>query len=98
MNDSERARKLAALLRESGHAHHQAFAETDGADPEWPLWYAGHMQSQVAPLLGRDVTRSELVYLLVSAARAHERDAPDADWPVFYAGYLLQGYEELRGA
>lgn len=27
--------ELAALLRQTGMNHHQAFIETNGADPEW---------------------------------------------------------------
>ena len=28
------------LLSQVGPAHHQAFAATDGEDPDWPTWYA----------------------------------------------------------
>ncbi|MGH2545020.1 MAG: hypothetical protein ACRDIB_19680 [Ardenticatenaceae bacterium] len=89
MTDSNLTQQLAALFRETGHAHHQAFIETDGADPEWPIWYAEHIQEQVGNLLGREFTRSELVYLLVSAAKAHEREAPAEDWSAYYAEYFL---------
>ena len=33
--------ELAELLVETGHHHHQAYADSDGVDPEWALWYAG---------------------------------------------------------
>ena len=29
---------LADLLQEAGRAHHDAFAVTDGADPDWSIW------------------------------------------------------------
>ena len=32
--------ELAALFRETGAAHHQAFAAKGGDDPDWPAWYA----------------------------------------------------------
>ena len=35
--------QLEGLFREVGEAHHQAYIETDGADPEWPLWYAEYL-------------------------------------------------------
>lgn len=34
------ADELAVLLVDAGHHHHDAYGESDGADPEWPLWYA----------------------------------------------------------
>jgi hypothetical protein len=41
--------QLQELFREVGKAHHQAFIETDGADPEWPLWYANFLQGRLNP-------------------------------------------------
>lgn len=51
-------RQLGELFREVGEAHHQACIETNGADPEWLLWYADYVLYRLAPLLG--FTRSEL--------------------------------------
>ena len=56
MLDSERAQELADILREAGAAHHQAFIEVDGADPEWAPWYAGHIQERLNEALGRTLT------------------------------------------
>lgn len=75
---------LAALLVETGHAHHQAFIETDGADPEWPIWYADHLHPKLVGDLG--LTRSEIVYLLIGASRAAD---PDEPWPQSYAAFIL---------
>ena len=44
MMEMDRAGQLKGLLREVGEAHHQAYIETDGADPEWPLWYADYLR------------------------------------------------------
>lgn len=41
MTDQGLIAGLASLLRETGQAHHQAYIDTDGDDPEWPRWYAG---------------------------------------------------------
>ena len=87
--ESSRAR-IADLLRETGEAHHEAFIETDGADPEWPIWYAGYLQERLGQQLDRQITRSELVYLLVLAEREHGAEAPAEPWPDFYAQVLLQ--------
>jgi hypothetical protein len=90
-NDAERAQRLADLLSETAHAHHQAYAHTDGEDPEWPIWYAGYLHERIATLLDTPFTRSELVYLLVAAAREHAARDPQADWPAFYATFFLSG-------
>ncbi len=87
--DDSRAR-IADLLRETGEAHHAAFIDTDGADPEWPIWYAGYLQERLGQQLDRQFTRSELVYLLVLAEREHAAEAPAEPWPDFYAQVLLR--------
>ena len=35
--------KFGNPLKEVAKAHHQAFVETDGEDPDWPIWYAGEL-------------------------------------------------------
>ena len=42
MMEMDLAGQLENLFHEVGEAHHQAYIETDGADPEWPLWYADY--------------------------------------------------------
>jgi len=84
--------RLAAVFRETGEAHHQAFIRTDGEDPEWPLWYAEYLHDRIAKLVGRSFTRSELVYFFVLADKEHTRQSPSPDWPVFYADLFLQRY------
>ena len=88
-HDADLSQRLAHLLREAGDAHHRAFVATDGVDPEWPLWYAGYLHEPLARLLATPLTRSEIVYLLIAAERAHAVEAPERDWPEFYASYLL---------
>lgn len=60
---------LIELTDRSGPAHHQAFPEVDGWDPEWPIWYAEYFWGPIQEFLPREVTRSELTYLLVKAYR-----------------------------
>ena len=47
--ERELTRQLEELFREASEAHHQAYIETDGADPEWPLWYADYLRDKLAP-------------------------------------------------
>ncbi len=82
---------LAALLKETGAAHHHAYLATDGVDPEWASWYAPYLQARLGDRLGRSVTRSELTYLLVGAQRQQAAEGDTSPWPQFYAGVLLEG-------
>lgn len=92
MTDIDSAQKLAMLFQETGGAHHKAFHETDGADPEWPLWYADYLQDKLGKLLNADLTKSEIVYLLLSLEKQRTEKAPEAKWPSYYAKVLLKHY------
>ena len=85
-------KSLVSLFRETAEAHHHAFAKTDGVDPEWPSWYAEHVQKGLNEALGATLTRSELTYLIVSAEKERELRAPGANWPPYYAKFFLERY------
>ena len=92
MDDPALDETLAALFREAGHAHHQAYLDTDGEDPEWPRWYADFLHERLGALLGARFTRSELTYLLVQVDKTLHLHAPGADWPRYYARFFLERY------
>ena len=92
MSESDLTRQLEDLFRETGQAHYQAYSETDGADPEWPLWYAGYLHESLGSLLGASFTKSELVYLLIRVANEQPLDAPGADWARYYVGFFMRRY------
>ena len=81
---------LAALLREAGRKHHNAFLATNGEDPDWPIWYANYLQLPISEQLGIDYTRSRLVYCLINADYEHEARAPESNWSDFYAEQMLE--------
>ena len=82
--------ELAEVLANTGGRHHRAFRESNGADPEWAMWYAADIQSRVWDGLEPLPTRGELVYLLVGAERAfRESGLPAGDWPASYARFIL---------
>jgi NAD(P)H-hydrate epimerase len=84
--------ELQELLLITGQAHHKAFAATDGVDPDWALWYADHMVERLNVLLDADLTRSDIVYLLVGLSHEQPGLAPGASWPRYYARSLAERY------
>ncbi|MGI9271202.1 MAG: glutaredoxin family protein [Woeseiaceae bacterium] len=85
-------KNVADLFLETGQAHHAAFESTDGADPEWPIWYAEHMQEQISDVLETPFTKSQLVYCVMDADFEHAARDPDSDWPEFYATQFVERY------
>lgn len=88
----EAVEALERLLIETAKAHHQAFIGTDGADPDWPLWYADSLREPLQELLEAELTKSDLVYLLVKMHFDQQASAPGAAWARFYAKYLADAY------
>jgi hypothetical protein len=88
----EKIEELTNLFAETGKAHHRAFSETDGFDLEWPIWYADYLIDKLPPLLEANMSKSELVYLLVHLSRIQPAEAPGASWPRYYARYLAERY------
>ncbi len=80
---------IAKFFQEAGHAHHQAFIETDGADPEWPLWYANYMQARLSELLQHEFTVSEIVYWVIRLDKAYRATSPADPWPTHYGKALV---------
>ena len=85
--DELRAR-IRDLFIEAGTAHNEAFASTDGVDPDWPIWYADYLEDELPTHLGRDLSRSEIVYLLWGAMKAQAEDESPEPWPEYYARFL----------
>jgi len=83
---------VAELLRETGQAHHQAFAATDCADPDWAIWYAQRLEGRLPQLLGASLSQTEICRALADLAEEHEARKPDADWARFYAAALVERF------
>lgn len=80
--------EISDLLMQTGKAHHHAFAETDGADPEWPLWYSEYLQDRLPPILGKNLTRSRIIFELVWLGE--NADVKEEPWTKAYAKLLVQ--------
>ena len=90
--DTELRNRLVNLFQETGHAHHAAFAATDGADPDWPIWYAEYLQAPLGDAMQVPFTKSQLVYCLMDADFEQAARAPEADWAEFYADQFIEHF------
>ena len=90
MTVETKVEELAELFRQTGGAHHDAFRDTDGADPEWALWYAEYLHNRLTPFLAAPITRSRLVFCLIGADDEHRATESDVPWPRYYAERFLE--------
>lgn len=88
--DKTKIQALADLFMKTGKAHHHAYIETDGADPEWALWYASYLEKPLSDLLGTSFTQSKIVYELVRLDET--TDTRESPWPNVYATDLVKKY------
>jgi hypothetical protein len=79
-------------VMETGKSHHHAFMKTEGVDPEWPLWYADYIQGQLGKLLQAELTKSEIIYLLLLFEEKRTEEAPESKWTEYYAKKLVDRY------
>lgn len=86
--------QLVELFHQAKQAHFQAHIATDGADADWPLWYADYLLEPLRKILDEGLTKSELVYLLVKVDREQRESAPQADWTEYYAEFCLLNYPQ----
>jgi hypothetical protein len=89
----ERRETIAALLHQTAEDHHVAYKETDGVDPDWSIWYAGHLlKNGIEQLLDAKLLKSDLIYLLVLADKQQMSEAPGAHWETYYADFFVSRY------
>src|SRR6266567_149297 len=90
---TQRKEALAALLHQTAEDHQVAYKETDGVDPDWSIWYAGHLlENGIEQLLDAKLVKSDLIYLLVLADKQQMSEAPGAHWENYYADFFVNRY------
>jgi hypothetical protein len=90
---TQRKEALAALLHQTAEDHHVAYQETDGVDPDWSIWYAGHLlENGIEQVLDAKLLKSDLIYLLVLADKQQMSQAPGAHWENYYADFFVSRY------
>jgi len=92
MPDAALNTRLRDLFEEVAEAHHNAFVDEDGLDPEWPLWYADYLQAPIGNALDIVFLKSQLIYCLMDADFEHQVRAPNTDWQAFYADQLIERF------
>jgi hypothetical protein len=80
---------LAALLRDAGRAHHEAFAHVGGDDPDWARWYADYLVPRLTIVGERTIAAADVAAALADAEQTRKQENPDADWPTYYASFML---------
>ena len=90
----DRARRIAALLRETAETHHVVYRITDGDDPDWASWYTDWLLdlSELPEILGARPVRSHLVHALVELDRRHATEARGEAWEQWYAASLIRDF------
>jgi hypothetical protein len=90
---------LAAILRGAGETHHQVYRLVDGEDADWASWYADWLirLSRLPEVVGSTPVPSELVYVLVGAAKEHTAQQSGEPWHSFYAARILAHFRTEHG-
>jgi hypothetical protein len=83
---------IVEVLRDAASAHHRAFAHVDGADPDWPQWYAQYLAPRLTPLLRRTIDVNELTNELRRLDQEYHTRRGQQKWPEFYA-HRLQSWQ-----
>jgi NAD(P)H-hydrate epimerase len=89
---TDKKQQIAELLLQTGNEHHTEYYGVDGDDPDWPLWYAEYLHGRLPPFLGKELTVSELTYLMVDLDRQFRAQESESEWNQFYAAKLLKRY------
>ncbi len=84
--------KLSEMFKDTGEAHHKAFASTNGVDPDWPIFYADYLKESLGATLHTEFTRSQLIYCLMNADFEQQARDPDADWTQYDADYFIEKF------
>ncbi len=92
---------LTQLFKETGQAHHEAFLSTNGADENWPTWYASYLQGPLNVLFGVMIEKETLKDLLIEFDKKHTMNITNTlsshtQWADYYARLFLEHYGLLK--
>lgn len=95
MSEEQKQRKetITALLHQAGEEHLTSHQETNGDDPDWPIWYADYLlEHGFETLLDAKLLKSDLIYLLVLVDKQQKSEAPGSQWENYYADFFVRRY------
>ena len=88
----EYEKKLEEMLQESAEAHHQAYLDVDGVDPNWSMFYAPFMivHGLQVPVSAQELSDQLNIY----DTEFVEQNLKGA-WQPYYAKRMLEDYPTL---
>ena len=95
MNEEQKQRKetITDLLHQAGEEHLATHKETNGDDPDWPIWYTDHLlENGFETLLDAKLLKSDLIYLLVLVDKQQKSEAPGSQWEKYYADFFVKRF------
>jgi len=92
MKHEEQIKELAELFMKTGKAHHTAFIETDGEDPDWAIWYGKYLEEPLSNILNTDLSAGEITERLISLDKKFTAEPSSSHWTEFYAAKLVVKY------
>lgn len=82
--------QLVEAFEAAAEAHAFAFVQVDGEDPDWAYWYAGVLQQPLSKILGRSLTRAQIVVCLMAIEDERlTRFGSGHPWREMYADHFL---------
>lgn len=84
--------QVTALLGKTRRQHDEAFAASNGVDPDWPIWFADRTIDTLSELLGRSFNRSQLIHGLMDADCDYQARFADRSWSECVAEHLIDCY------
>jgi hypothetical protein len=85
-------KQIQRLLQLAAKEHHKAYRETDGFDPDWPMWYAEYLHKQLIKILNASFSKQELSDLLILMDKEYSLNPSETDWASFYTNWLLKNF------
>jgi len=89
MENEERIKLVADMLRQTEEANQRAHVAVKGEKPEWVHWYARLVVVRLNQMLDKEWDESDVERLFMEAER-RRMDEGAEDWPDYYANFLSE--------
>lgn len=89
MSGNDQIEKITELFISTGKAHHRAFIETDGEDPDRAIWYGKYLEEPLADTLTTKLSPGENSERLTSLDKKFSSLSAPEHWTKIYANALV---------